>query len=477
MYKMSPSLYSRLVAAAVIFALSSSGMAEVFAQGSKGGRNQAQAAGRMNVGIELLKNGKNDQALKAFEEAVRLDPNLPAAYNNIGRIYADRENSEKAIYYFKRAIGIEPLYEPALSNLGLVLYSTGKAEDAIHPWRLCLKGEGKDSPTMHYYLANALRDVGNKADKDDRDVYLREARDNYMTAIKLDPQFAAAYSGLSVVDLSEGRLDDARKAVTTAIKLKPDSSFSHYHLGLIEERLGHKQLAIKAFEQSIKYESVPRYKQETRDRIAGLKGESPKASTVVVNDSAAQLRLEGEAALKKRDWSRAARIFEALSTRGGDPIILNNLGYAQANQGQLAAAVANYRKALALKEPFMEAQFNLGMALRRAADNAGAEAAFRKSIDDAATLKKANPVAQNMLGIILRERNDNKGADRAFRKAILQSGGELAVANFNLGVLLEREERTREAVQEYRTYLKRAPKGENAANARERLKRLTGSAG
>ena len=39
---------------------------------------------------------------------------------------------------------------------------------------------------MHYYAANAMRDVGQK----------KEARENYLIAIKLDPSHAAAHSGL-----------------------------------------------------------------------------------------------------------------------------------------------------------------------------------------------------------------------------------------------------------------------------------------
>ena len=181
--------------------------------------------------------------------------------------------------------------------------------------------------------------------------------------------------------------------------------------------------------------------------------------------------------MKRHAWAEAVHDFDSLIRTGAaeDPIVLNNLGYCQANLNQLAKAVDSYRKALMIKaDGFPEAQFNLGMALRRMGDNAGAEAAFRKAIDDSSLRKKTNPLAQNMLGIILRERGDYNGADRAFRKAILQSGGDVPVAHYNLAVLLERIERSRDAVSEYKTYLKLAPRGKNANNARLRLKRLTG---
>lgn len=457
------------------------------AQGSK-----EEAVGLVTRAVDAMQKGKNNVALPLLEQAVKLDPRLPSAYNNIGRIYADRGESDKAVSYFKKAINIEPLYEPALSNLGLVQYSRGKPEDAIHPWRLCLSGQGKNDATIHYYLANALRDAGNKAEKADKESLWREARERYNTAIRLNPQFAAAYSGLSVVDLNEGRLDDAYNSVSKSIKLKGDSSFSYYHLGLIEERRGRLAEAIKAFENSVKYEKDPRYKDDTRRHIAQLTGASPSANPLQMPSQPAQpsyapdmsanqnemMKAKGQAALKKHNYAEAVEAYDYLVRNGlgEDPVILNNFGYALAGAGQTNKAIEVYQKAVALKPGgFMEAQYNLGMAYRRAKNNEAAEQAFRRSIQDAAKAKKTNAVAQNMLGILLKEQERYEEASNAFKKAIMQSGNDLPVAHFNQALLLERMERSREAVSEYKTYLKLSPKGKNAAAARERYKRLTGT--
>lgn len=457
------------------------------AQGSK-----EEAAALVTRAVESMQKGKNSEALPLLEQAVKLDPRLPSAYNNIGRIYADRGESDKAVTFFKKAINIEPLYEPALSNLGLVQYSRGKPEDAIHPWRLCLSGQGKNDATIHYYLANALRDAGNKAEKADKESLWREARERYNTAIKLNPQFAAAYSGLSVVDLNEGRLDDAYNSVLKSIKLKGDSSFSYYHLGLIEERRGRIQEAVKAFEKSAKYEKDPRYKEDTRRHIAQLTGgavPTTSGNTQPTNNQAGYspdnnvnqnelMKAKGQAALKKHAYGEAVEAYDYLVRNGlgEDPVILNNYGYALAGAGQTNKAIDAYQKAVALKPGgFMEAQYNLGMAYRRAKNNEAAEQAFRRSIQDAAKAKKTNAVAQNMLGILLKEQERYEEASNAFKKAIMQSGNDLPVAHFNQALLLERMERSKEAVSEYKTYLKLSPKGKNAAAARERYKRLTGT--
>jgi predicted TPR repeat methyltransferase len=74
--------------------------------------------------------------------------------------------------------------------------------------------------------------------------------------------------------------------------------------------------------------------------------------------------------------------------------------------------------------------------------------------------------------LMLRQRGDVKGALAAYRMAIAQSGAELPVAHYNLAILLESSDKSREAVHEYMAYLKLKPHGYNAENARVRLKRL-----
>ena len=425
----------------------------------------------LTQGTDLLRQNKLKAAREKFEKVVALEPGIPDGYNNLGLTYAYDGQLDKAVANYRRALDIEPLYATALNNLGVVLYAQGKAEEALYYWRLCLKVTPGSVPELNYHIANALRDTGNKA----------EARKHYQEALKGGTASgrAAALSGLAALDLGEGKLDDAYKHISQSIKLKADSSFAYYHLGLIEEKRGHTDKAINAFKNSLKYEESEAYSKETKERIARLSGQA-NLSMTRAPQAQAQLSVPQadniSEAIKKKSWAEAVALIEAKKAAGqnaDDPVLENNLGLCLANLNQLNKAVECYRKAIMLKkEAFPEAQFNLGMALRKGGDSLASEAAFRKAIDDSSQLKKTNPLAQNMLAITLRERGDYPGADRAFRRAIMQSGGDLPVAHYNLAVLLERVDRTREAVQEYKTYLKLAPRGKNAQMARGRLRKL-----
>lgn len=245
------------------------------------------AIAHMQEGVRLLRARQIGKARAEFLAVVKMEPEVPDAYNNIGLSYAYENNPEKAISYYKKALEKDPTYAAALNNLGLLLYSTGKPAESLTYWNLCLKTSTEGQPELHYYLANALRDVGRKD----------EARQHYQQAIELEPSNAAAHSGLAALALGEGALDEAYEEVSKAIKLKPDSAFSYYHLGLIQEKRGNKDEAVKAFQTSLKYETVARYAAETRSRIAKLTGQADGAASA---EPAADLRSAAQAALKKR---------------------------------------------------------------------------------------------------------------------------------------------------------------------------------
>ena len=57
---------------------------------------------------------------------------------------------------------------------------------------------------------------------------LKEARDAYRIALRRDPQHAAAYFGLGVVDVAEGKPQDARRNVRRAVELSGEESYKAF---------------------------------------------------------------------------------------------------------------------------------------------------------------------------------------------------------------------------------------------------------
>ncbi|HEX6634268.1 MAG TPA: tetratricopeptide repeat protein, partial [Usitatibacter sp.] len=88
-----------------------------------------------------------------------------------------------------------------------------------------------------------------------------EARELYMKALELDPQFARAYAGLAMTYAMEYRYDARVKSpaplergsqlARTALTIDPDIPEVHWALGFIQAQARHHDLAIKSLQRAI----------------------------------------------------------------------------------------------------------------------------------------------------------------------------------------------------------------------------------
>ena len=69
----------------------------------------------------LMRAGRNDAALPLLQAAIRHNPGLAAAQNNLGVIYAQQGKLDMAILQFQQALTIDPHYEDARGNLSKML--------------------------------------------------------------------------------------------------------------------------------------------------------------------------------------------------------------------------------------------------------------------------------------------------------------------------------------------------------------------
>ena len=66
-----------------------------------------------NKGYSLYEQGKYEEAIKAYDEAIRLDPNLAQAWNNKGEALRNQGKSDAAIKAYDEAIRLDPNYAQA----------------------------------------------------------------------------------------------------------------------------------------------------------------------------------------------------------------------------------------------------------------------------------------------------------------------------------------------------------------------------
>lgn len=422
-------------------------------------------------GSDLLEQRAYEQARKEFQAAIQIDPQCPDAYNNLGLTYYRVGDLKNASENYRQALEIEPLFIPSLSNLAAVRYQQRKYGDAANLYRLASRLSHDKDAQLQYNLANVLRD-----DKD-----YGEAKVHYREAIKLNPNFAAAHNGLGATYYCLSEFDKAEFEVKKAISLNKSYSLAYYHLGLIHASQNRYQDALKAYKLSLKHEKNKNYAKDTKKKIEQLSARiaqnksKPIAKPLVVGkgSSTAVYSL-----IETGQYAKAEQALKAL-VEGKyieDPSAWNIYGYSmlmQRTKLKAQSAIGSFRKSLELSEgSLIEAHYNLAQAFKATGKWLSAKQQLKQAIIEARKQEKMCPLVHNLHGIVLKHSGDLKGAESAYRVAIAQSLGRLPVAHYNRAIVLEKLNRSRDAVKEYKNYLRDAPQGANAKRARKRLLNL-----
>src|SRR5258708_4595572 len=78
--------------------------------------------------------GDYDRAIREYDQAIRLAPNLPSTLSNRGLAYAKEGNFDNAIRDFDQAIRLDPHLHYAFHNRGVAYYRNGDYERAIRDY-------------------------------------------------------------------------------------------------------------------------------------------------------------------------------------------------------------------------------------------------------------------------------------------------------------------------------------------------------
>lgn len=110
---------------------------------------------RNNLGVVLTALGLFDQAVREHQWAIRLQPNYPEAYFNLGNAQRGKREWEKAAAAYRSALQSNPSYALAHDNLGGVLKELGDVAGALACYRHA-SALAPESAAMHSNLVYAM---------------------------------------------------------------------------------------------------------------------------------------------------------------------------------------------------------------------------------------------------------------------------------------------------------------------------------
>ena len=96
------------------------------------------------MGLCLAKQGKEAEAQKRYETAMRLDAKFADPYINVSTIQNHAGNHQAEIISLEKAIKIDPKASVAYKNLGVAYKSMGDWQNAVKAWERGIKADPKD---------------------------------------------------------------------------------------------------------------------------------------------------------------------------------------------------------------------------------------------------------------------------------------------------------------------------------------------
>ena len=180
-------------------------------------RRQAQAL--VEQGKELYKNDQDEQAAKAFEAAIRLQPDLAEAHLRLGMAYAALERKpeaedsyRKAIELYKKLIQSNPKDAEGFFNLGEAHSFLHQDEEAARNYRQATRLRPDDEEAF-YQLGMS----------ETRLAHYPEAMAAFKKALELDPDDYRSTDALETAQEGAKRIKEGKKHAEDMLKKEQEN--------------------------------------------------------------------------------------------------------------------------------------------------------------------------------------------------------------------------------------------------------------
>ena len=187
------------------------------------------------LGFTLDGEGKVENAIKSFRQAIELDPQLYSSYETFGAFYFNRGRYKESEEQFRKGIEIAPGRPDAYANFGGILLDEQKYTEAVAALQTSLKI--KENPQSFNNLGAAY-------------AFLKQddlAAQNYRRAALLQPGNILYWINLGDSERRLGRLAEAKSAYLEGQRLaraqletNPQHGQARAFLAYCRARLGEK---------------------------------------------------------------------------------------------------------------------------------------------------------------------------------------------------------------------------------------------
>jgi len=149
-------------------------------------------------------------SITLFEHTLEVTSNNWMSHSNLGAALHIQGRTEEAIEHYLQALRLKPNHVDVHNNLGLALYSKGRTEEAIDHYLQALRIK-PDDVNAHNNLGFTLYNQGR----------ITKAIEHYLQALRIKPDFEKAHNNLGVALIRMGNIKGAISCFQEALRINP----------------------------------------------------------------------------------------------------------------------------------------------------------------------------------------------------------------------------------------------------------------
>ena len=163
------------------------------------------------LGMALQRSGKLEDALKAYDKAISLQPDNAELWKDLATVLVNLNRLDEAFLGLQHALKLRPRYVDAANLCGLLLYRSGRYSEALDHFNLSIETEPSQADALHL-RALVYMNLGR----------LEQAEADNRASLQLNPADADTHNNLGTVLQKLGRYQDSIEGYDRAIALRPN---------------------------------------------------------------------------------------------------------------------------------------------------------------------------------------------------------------------------------------------------------------
>ncbi len=380
---------------------------------------QQKALVLLAQGIQLTRKNQWTQALKAFRQAVQLDPSLAEAYRNLGISLVKLKRLTEAEEAFRQYLRLRPGDIEGYIQLALTQYNAGHSGGARDTLHYLLKKHPQHLPARLLLISWEIKDKDWASAEEE----IKQGLAHTPNSIPLLSQLAGVYA-------QQKKEKEFRQVLEKMAELKAPIPGVYFQLGYFAHTDKKYDLAERYYRRAVQLN--PRF-AEAWDNLARVL----------------------QAQKKWKEASEAGRRYLQLAPPSQKAQAHHILGVSLFNLGKIKEAEEELRKAYTLAPQDPQIALNLGVTYLRLNQLKSAEPIFQQ------LLKSPHPPESvySSLAYIYQQTQQMDKAIQMYQEALSKNPKDLNLRE-GLARAYWQANRLKEAIQEYQNLLKEKPKSD-----------------